>query len=88
MIVNDVTNICTEVPDKDNYSIYNAYIDFRIPISLTVMFSYFNTRSLTRYEIEKYHEYDVIYLSLDTASCNPTNSEWANQEMECIDHQG
>ena len=38
--------------------------------------------------MEKCHQYDVIYLSPNAASWEPSNTEWAEKEMEFIDHQG
>ena len=38
--------------------------------------------------MENCHEYDVIYLSPNLESWNPTNPEWDDQEMEYIERQG
>ena len=88
LIVNEIAKIHAEVSAKEHRSIYDANLDVRIPISFTDTFSYFKTSSLKNYEMENCHEYDVIYLSPNLESWNPTNPEWDDQDMEYIERQG
>ena len=76
------------VVTMEHHSIYNAIIDVHIPLSLMDTFSHFKKRSLTNYEIENFHEYDVIYLSPEAANWNPANPKWSDQDIEFIDPQG
>ena len=45
LVVNEIVKINAEVPTKEHHSIYDATLEFRIPLVLKGMFSYFNTRS-------------------------------------------
>ena len=68
LIVNETPNICAKIPTKEHQSIYDATLDIHISLSFPGIFSYFKTRSLTGYEIENYHKYDVTHLSPNSAS--------------------
>ena len=72
----------------DIHSIFDTETELRIPLKLRGVFSYFNSRSLTSEEIQDCKSYDIVYLTPDCSSWNPTNTAWAEQEDSLFDSDG
>ena len=71
-----------------DHSIYCRDNDLRIPLKLDGIFSYFPTRSLTRYEMEHPEEMPHVLLSPDTPYWDPYNKSYAENEDSFTDHRG
>ena len=70
--VNGTAKIHSEDPTIKDHSIYDPKTEIRICFNLKGIFSYFDTRALTKDEITNCDDYRVIYLSSAEPDWNPT----------------
>ncbi len=82
--VNDTPKIQTIEPTEDDHSIYFPDTDFRIPLSLWGMFSYFITSKPTA---EQMMEAEEVYLMTPTRM-NPHCDSHATNEENMLDWEG
>jgi hypothetical protein len=82
--VNDTPKIQTTEPTEEDHSIYFPETDFRIPLSLWGMFSYFITSKPT---IEQMMEAEDVYL-LTPSRMNPHCDAYATNEENMLDWEG
>ncbi len=82
--VNDTPKIQTTDPTEEDHSIYFPETDFRIPLSLWGMFSYFITSKPTA---EQMMEAEDVYL-LTPSRMNPHCDAYATNEENMLDWEG
>ena len=86
--VDEQAKIHAKEESKKNQSIYSNEIGLRISLQLDGIFSIFKTRKLSNEEIEEPGGYDLLYLTPDADSWDPTCEAWAEQEDEMVDMEG
>ena len=82
LAVNEKAKIHAEAPTNTDHSIFDEDTGLRIPLLLKEVFSYFETRRLTKDEMINCASYDVIYLSPD--SVNGTRITLLGQRRKMI----
>ena len=73
---------------RDNHTIYDDETGLRIHLQLNGTFSYFQTRSLTEDEENRWEEFPVVFLTPDCDQWDPQSSHYADAEAAMIDHTG
>ena len=63
----------------ESHSIMMPQVDLRIPLQLSGVFSYFESRSLTDREIEECDSMDMVILSPDSNTWDPHCDSYADQ---------
>lgn len=82
---NDVPKIHVDNPTIDDHSIYFPDINFRIPLQLWGIFSFFHTRAPTSDEITSC---DKILITPDSVSWDPYAEHYALNEESMLDYEG
>jgi len=85
IIVNDILKIQVNNANIEDYSIYFPDNGLRIPLSLSGVFSYFNTRSPNDGDLED--ELNILYLTPDHNKWNPHNEAYSFNEKSYLDYQ-
>ena len=70
------------------HSIIMPQVYLRIPLQLSGVFSYFESRSLTDREIEECDSMDMVLLSPDSNIWDPHCDSYAYQEENFLDYRG
>ena len=83
--VNERAKIHTKNPTIEDHSIYFPEQEFRIPLQLSGIVSYFPSRSLVQ---DDFGSDLVCDLTPDTEEWNPNDSAYALREMNMLDSQG
>ena len=83
--VRDVPKIHVKEPTEEDHSIGFPGLDFRIPLSLWGVFSYFPTSIPTDKQLE---ECDDVYLLTPNGRWNPNTSVYAENEANMLDWEG
>ena len=85
--VNDVPKIQVKDPDVRDHSIWFPAAQFRIPLGLWGVFSYFPTRKPTWNELQETEE-NVLFLTPDGHTWDPHSDAYARNEESMLDWEG
>ena len=85
ILVNDTPKIQLKDPTVDDHTILFEETNFRIPLSLWGIFSYFPTRTPTNDQIESC---DDVYLLTPNGIWNPHSDAYAKNEENMLDWEG
>jgi hypothetical protein len=85
ILVNDTPKIQLKDPTVDDHTILFEETNFRIPLSLWGIFSYFPTRAPTNDQIESC---DDVYLLTPNGTWNPHSDAYARNEENMLDWEG
>ena len=78
--VNDVPRIYIwDEVTRESHSIMLPKVDLRIPLQLSSVFSYFESRSLTDKEIEECETMDLVLVTPDSKVWDPHCNSYAEQ---------
>ena len=87
--VNDIPRIhIRDEVTRESQSIIMTRVDLRIPLQLSGVFSYFESRSLTDREIEECDSMDMVILSPDSNTWDPHCDSYADQEENFLGYRG
>ena len=81
--INDIPKIHLEDPGENDHAI--CFKDFRIPLKLNGIFSYFNSSKPTE---EQVRDLDNLYLLTPTGKWDPHNSVYSTNEDAMLDWEG
>ena len=85
VIVNDIPKIHCEDPTEDHHAISFNDSSLRIPLQLSGIFSYFNTRKLEEKEL---FECKKLFLTPDSNDWNPHCESFASNERSMLTFRG
>ena len=87
--VNDIPRIhIRDEVTRESQSIIMTRVDLRIPLQLSGVFSYFESRSLTDREIEECDSMDIVLLTSDPKTWDPHCDSYADQDENFLDCRG
>ena len=82
--MNEDAKCSAETPSVEHHSIYDDESKLRIHLQLKGIFSYFDTRALTKKEMENWEDHDVIFLTPDSATWNPHSDLLRWRKPRCL----